>query len=220
MNLTTTVENVLDSYYCPKHIREILKEKDPKETVSLKNILESYGIQNSLWFLRSFEYKEYCDLLANIVEDVLPLYEKAYADGKARNAVEAIRLYQEGAISEEDLLTAAGVAFKAHEKVAAHEKVVAYVREVREGAIRAETAFNKKHNIKSISSSPPAISAAVMDIINEATKAGDVAFVIYLAAGGDFPSVDTYAIADKVLDIKETFDWTSIENHVVNFINK
>ena len=208
-NLKTTVNKGLSLYTCPKNIREVLKEKDPKSFVTLQDIHEAYGIEDTLWFLECFEYPEYCDLLANILHDVLPFYEKSYADGKARAVVEAMRAYKKGDISERELFTRSEKAYSAY------TKAYGYISEVREGAIRAEIAFNKKHNITHISNSPPSISTEVMDIIDEATKAGDAAFVISIAAS----PVNATAIASHVLDIMETYDWISIENHVVNFIN-
>ena len=119
-NLTTTIENVISYNPCAPGLRKALEGinwkhgQDKNTEISLKDVLKSNGIQDTIWFLRCFEYIEYCEICADIAEGVLPLYESKYKnDDRPRKAVQAIRSFKKGEIDRCELKDIAADAFDA-----------------------------------------------------------------------------------------------------------
>ena len=115
--METTLNEILKHNPCSQYSDKagwglLLKNLDKKEAddepLSLKYILESNGIEDAIWALRCFDYRDYCLFLADVAEGVLPIFEKQNREDKRpRRAVEAIRLFHQGAISKGDLKKAA-----------------------------------------------------------------------------------------------------------------
>ena len=97
-----------------KLLKHLGKTKADDEDMDLMAVLESNGIQDAIWCLRVFDYKDYCLFLADIAESVLDIFEKRYPENKApRNAVKAIRDFHNGVISRDKLDDDAAAAYDA-----------------------------------------------------------------------------------------------------------
>jgi len=72
--------------------------------VSILEILESNGIQDAVWALRTQKYKDYCLFLADVAESVLHIFEREYPeDDRPRKCVEGVRLFHAGKITKYEL---------------------------------------------------------------------------------------------------------------------
>lgn len=77
-------------------------DKDAK--VTLLQILDSNGVRDAFWALRCWDYKIYCDLLADVAESVLHIFEERYPNNKRpRQAIDGIRKFKRGEITLEEL---------------------------------------------------------------------------------------------------------------------
>lgn len=88
--------------------------------LDLMYILESNGIKDAVWALRCFEYRDYCLFLADIAESVLPIYEAKNTSLAPRKAIQAIRDYEAGLITKDELATASIAAYAAAASAAAY----------------------------------------------------------------------------------------------------
>jgi hypothetical protein len=97
----TTIRQILDKPPCRDGIKLINSLNLPDSTeVTPMQMLEFGGIENAVWGLRCFDYKDYCLFLADVAESVLYIFEEKYPDDKRpRLAIDAIRLYYKGEIS-------------------------------------------------------------------------------------------------------------------------
>jgi hypothetical protein len=66
-------------------------------------ILESNGIKDAVWVLRCFDYKNQCLFLADLAESVLHIYEAENDNQAPRLAINGIREYHAGKITEKEL---------------------------------------------------------------------------------------------------------------------
>ena len=87
--------------------------------ITLKQILAETNIQGAIWCLRCFDYKDYCLFLADVAESVLVFFEKKHPDDKRpREAIEAIRLFEQGKITKSEFekysAAAAAAAYSAY----------------------------------------------------------------------------------------------------------
>ena len=114
-----------------KHLCECLKQngkaiKDDT-VVSILEILNTNGVEDAFWALRTQKYEDYCLVLADIAESVLHIFENKYPnDHRPRLAVQAIRDYKAGKISKEELKSAAAAAVLVIDVAAAYAAYAAY----------------------------------------------------------------------------------------------
>jgi len=77
---------------------------DKGKEVTILEILESNGVEDAFWCLRTQEYKDYCIILADVAESVLHIFEKDNpGDKRPRKAIEGVRAYHRGEITKKDL---------------------------------------------------------------------------------------------------------------------
>jgi len=89
-----------------KKLCRTLRTTNLDTEVSILQILESNGVQDAFWALKTQDYKDYCLILADIAESVLHIFEsKCHGDGRVKKGIQAIRDYKEGRISKEELKT-------------------------------------------------------------------------------------------------------------------
>ena len=81
-----------------------LGTEDLDTEVSILEILNICGIEDASWALGIYPYKDVCLFLADVAESVLYLFEDKFPDDKRpKIAIEGIRLYHAGKITEGDL---------------------------------------------------------------------------------------------------------------------
>ena len=86
-------------------------EMDMEKEVSVLEILESNGVKDAFWALRTQDYRDYCLILADVAESVLHIFEeKNKGDTRPRKAIEAIRKWHSGIITDAELKDAADAA--------------------------------------------------------------------------------------------------------------
>src|SRR6056297_403848 len=104
----------------PKSWKECqLSEEQLDTEVSILEILESNGVEDAFWTLQTQEYRDYCLILADIVESVLHIWEERYPnDNRPRLAIETIRKWYCGEATDKDLEVAAATATAAGADVA------------------------------------------------------------------------------------------------------
>ena len=106
--LTTTLNIIKSKQPCSDGWKLLLKSlgktKPDDEALSLMYILESNGINDAIWALRCFDYKEYCLFLADVADSVLHIFEdKCTDDKRVRLCIQGIRDYHAGKITIEEL---------------------------------------------------------------------------------------------------------------------
>jgi len=111
--LTTTLKEILKHDPCGKYCKgkygytlllKNLNKIDPDDDpLTVLQILESNGIEDAVWSLRCFDYRDYCLFLADVVELVLHIYENEHDDPAPRLAIQGIRDYHTGKITREEL---------------------------------------------------------------------------------------------------------------------
>lgn len=114
------------------------KTEADDEVLELRTILESNGIDDTLWALRAVEGKdkELRLFAADCAEMVLPIYEKQYPDDdRPRKSIQAARDYANGLISSGELAAAGAAAFAA--AMAAADAAYAAAGDAAMGAARA-----------------------------------------------------------------------------------
>ena len=92
-----------------KLCKNLNPEMDMDKEISMMEILASNGIKDAVWALRTQEYRDYCLFLADVAESVLHIFEKQYPDDNL--AIEAIRKWYAGEISDAELRCAAVAAY-------------------------------------------------------------------------------------------------------------
>lgn len=93
---------------------------DRDKEVSILEILEFNGVKDAYWALRCFPYRDYCLILADVIESVLPVYTKHYGEDKRIIDVpEKIRQWHSGTITEEELKIVAHTAYASYAVAAA-----------------------------------------------------------------------------------------------------
>ena len=99
-----------------KLLNNLNKTEADDEVLELRTILESNGLDDTLWALRAVEGKdkEIRLFAADCAELVLPIYEKKYPnDARPRKAIQAARDYANGLINVEELIAAEAAAYAA-----------------------------------------------------------------------------------------------------------
>jgi len=118
--MKTTFGKIKSFHPCKEGWRKLMElnpENDMNKEVTILEILEHNGVRDAFWALRTQEYKDYCLILADIAESVLHIFEEKYPDDKRpREAVNAIRLWSDEKITNQELAyytTAAADAYAA-----------------------------------------------------------------------------------------------------------
>jgi hypothetical protein len=114
--ITTTLSAIRKHSPCEDGWENLLKylgkTKADDEPLKFSTIVESNGVDDALWCLRSLGEDHYGKirlLAADCAESVLHIYEKEFPnDDRPRNAIEAARGFANGKITEEELIAAAG----------------------------------------------------------------------------------------------------------------
>ncbi|MCP4495055.1 MAG: hypothetical protein GY820_48310 [Gammaproteobacteria bacterium] len=122
--MNTTLNKIREYSPCEPSWEKLLlslhKTKADDEPVSFRYLLDTLGIKDAIWCLRTLTYKEQCLFLADVAESVLPIFEKHSDDPAPRDCVQAIRDYECGLISEAELQAAASAASAANAANAAY----------------------------------------------------------------------------------------------------
>jgi len=85
-------------------------------------------IKESFYTLNEWKYKDYCLLVADIANNVLPYFEKVYPkDNRPRKCIEGIRLFERGLISDKELNVLKKAAALAEELIEMHTDKDTYV---------------------------------------------------------------------------------------------
>jgi hypothetical protein len=118
--MKTTLELIREKNPCEESWLELLKSLDKtkadSEPIELTYILETLGIDDAIWALRSLEGKdkEIRLFAADCAESVLHIFEKEYPnDDRPRKAIRAARDYANGFINAQELKNAAAAAANA-----------------------------------------------------------------------------------------------------------
>ena len=96
-----------------KLLNHLGKTEADDEVLELRTILESNGIDDTLWAFRAVEGKdkEIRLFATDCAEMVLPIYEKQYPnDNRPRKAIQAARDYANGLISAKEFAAARAAA--------------------------------------------------------------------------------------------------------------
>ena len=111
--MQTTLNKIKSHSPCEDGWKKLLnhlgKTDADDEVLELRTILESNGIEHTLWAFRAVEGKdkEIRLFVADCAEMVLPIYEKEYPnDYRPRKAIHAARDYANGLISAGELVAA------------------------------------------------------------------------------------------------------------------
>lgn len=118
-----SLQQIKDKKPCKSGWETLLKSKGKtkadKDLFPITDILDSNGLDDAVWCLRCFEYKDYCLFLADVAESVLHIYEENNASKAPRDAINAIRDYHAGKISKGDLDAAVSAAYAVSDAAAA-----------------------------------------------------------------------------------------------------
>ncbi len=112
--MNTTLNKIREYSPCKPSWEKLLaslnKTKADDEPISFKYLLNTLGIADAVWCLRTLTYKEQCLFLADVAESMLPEFEKHSNDPAPRKCVQAIRDYDQGLIYYAELHAAAKAA--------------------------------------------------------------------------------------------------------------
>lgn len=111
--MQTTLNKIKSDSPCEDGWKKLLnhlgKTEADDEVLELRTILESNGIDDTIWAFRAVEGKdkEIRLFAADCAELVLPIFEKQYPnDDRPRKAIQSARDYANGVISEKELAAA------------------------------------------------------------------------------------------------------------------
>ncbi len=114
MTMETTLNKIRERGPCTLSWEKLLASLDKRqaddEPIRFKYLLDTLGIVDAIWCLRTLDYKEQCLFLADIAESMLPIFEKYRDDPAPRECIQAIRDYERGLIDETELQAAADAA--------------------------------------------------------------------------------------------------------------
>lgn len=122
--MKTTFQKIRDNNPCQEGWKKLLEYHNPEsldQEISIREILESNGIEDSVWALRAVEDKKKVMLFsADVAESVLHIFERSYPeDQRVRNCIEVVRKYANGEVGKAKLEVAKATA-KAAAKAAAY----------------------------------------------------------------------------------------------------
>ena len=84
-------------------LKNLGKNKADDEPITLMQIFEFNGIDDAIWALKCWDYKDYCLFLADVAESVLHIYEFKCGSAAPRLAIQGIRDYHAGRITKAEL---------------------------------------------------------------------------------------------------------------------
>ena len=118
--METTLNKLKAANACTERYKVLLtalgKTQADDEPLLIAKIIETNGIEDAIWALRTVEGKdrEIRLFLADCAEMVLPIFEKDYPnDDRPRKAIQAARDYANGLIGEEAMYAAGDAAMYA-----------------------------------------------------------------------------------------------------------
>ena len=118
--METTLNKLKAANACTERYKVLLtalgKTQADDEPLLIAKIIETNGIEDAIWALRTVEGKdrEIRLFLADCAEMVLPIFEKDYPnDDRPRKAIQAARDYANGLIGEEAMYAAMYAAWDA-----------------------------------------------------------------------------------------------------------
>ena len=124
--MQTTLNKIKSHSPCEDGWKKLLnhlgKTEADDEVLELRTILESNGLDDTLWAFRAVygKDKEIRLFAADCADMVLPIYKKEYPDDdRPRKAIQAARDYANGLISTKELAAARAAAWAAAEAAAA-----------------------------------------------------------------------------------------------------
>ena len=127
------------------------------EVLELRTILESNGINDTIWAFRAVDGKdkEIRLFAADCADMVLPIYEKQHPnDDRPRKAIQAARDYANGLISVEELGdardAALATAWDARAAVHAARDAASWAAEAAWAALASRDAWDARDEIKSL----------------------------------------------------------------------
>jgi len=107
--LNVKLEDIRDKHPCESGWKKLIRSLDGRTEgdVSLSHILDSNGIEDAVWCLRVLPYREQCLFRADVAELVVHLCD----DPRPQAAIDAIRAWHAGDISDKSLTDAAYAAY-------------------------------------------------------------------------------------------------------------
>jgi len=113
--MDTTLNQIKEQSPCKDGWKKLLKylgkSQGDDEPLGFEVILDSNGIRDAVWCLRVLPYKDRCLFAAEVAESVLNIFESKHpGDDRPRKAIEAVRMWHRGGISDEELQEAAHAA--------------------------------------------------------------------------------------------------------------
>ena len=168
--MKTTLNEIRKYHPCESGWKKLLsylgKTQADDEPLDLMTILESNGIEDAMWCLRCFHYRDYCLFNADIAESVIDIFHNKHPhDTRPQAAINAIRAWHSGLIEKDELIAAANAAYAADAAYAA-----------------ADAAY--------------AAAYAAADAADAAYAAVDAAYAAAYAAATDAATDAAYAAAD------------------------
>jgi hypothetical protein len=113
--MKTTFREIKSFNPCKKgwiKLMELNPENDMDKEVTILEILNHSGVKDAFWALRTQDYRDYCLIRADVAESVLHIFEeKLTNDTRPRNAIDAIRRWHSGEITDKELAAAASAAY-------------------------------------------------------------------------------------------------------------
>ena len=109
--MKTTLNEIRSFVPCVLGWRRLLtyldKTKEDDEPLDFMTILAAVGIEDTIWCLRTQDYRDYCLFLADVAESVLSIFEDEYpTDDRPRKAIAAIRAWHLGELTKNGLAAA------------------------------------------------------------------------------------------------------------------
>ncbi len=113
--MDTTLNKIREHIPCRTSWEKLLaslgKTKADDEPISFRYLLDTLGIEDAVWCIRTITHKEQCLFLADVLELMLPEWEKYRDDPAPGQCIQAIRDHEQGLISDAELQAAAAAAY-------------------------------------------------------------------------------------------------------------
>jgi hypothetical protein len=129
MKMKTTYKKLIEHEPCISSVNKMLRHNNLKPIeslsdldpsidlsteISLKEVLDICGIQDAVWCLQAFPYRDSCLFLADVAELALPIFEDRYPnDTRVRDCIDAIRKWHANEIDNVALTAARFAAWDA-----------------------------------------------------------------------------------------------------------
>jgi len=106
--LYTTLNKIREISPCEDGWKILLthlnKTKADDEQLDFKTIIEAIGIEDTLWCLKTQEFKDYYKFCTRVAYSVLPLFEEEHPEDKRpRLGIEAVEKFMKGEINIKEL---------------------------------------------------------------------------------------------------------------------